>query len=120
MEHGKTPPDGRLDEPDTLERQPQQPTTRELLQRTQETRARIGRAAIGPRSGAPRLPDRRLDVLPVALLNGIAWGLIVPLFQTPDEPGHVAYVQHVAETGKPPTGGAGSSTSRRRSASCST
>jgi 4-amino-4-deoxy-L-arabinose transferase-like glycosyltransferase len=40
----------------------------------------------------------------VALLNGIAWGLIVPLFQTPDEPGHVAYVQYVAETGKPPTG----------------
>jgi 4-amino-4-deoxy-L-arabinose transferase-like glycosyltransferase len=41
----------------------------------------------------------------VALLNGIAWGLITPLFQTPDEAGHVAYVQYVAETGKPPTGG---------------
>lgn len=43
----------------------------------------------------------------VALLNGIAWGLIVPLFQTPDEAGHVAYVQYVAETGKPPTGRSG-------------
>jgi hypothetical protein len=43
----------------------------------------------------------------VALLNGIAWGLITPLFQTPDEAGHVAYVQYVAETGKPPTGRSG-------------
>jgi hypothetical protein len=41
----------------------------------------------------------------VALLNGIAWGLITPLFQTPDEAGHVAYVQYVAEAGKPPIGG---------------
>jgi 4-amino-4-deoxy-L-arabinose transferase-like glycosyltransferase len=40
----------------------------------------------------------------VALLNGIAWGLITPLFQGPDEAGHVAYVQRIAETGKPPTG----------------
>jgi 4-amino-4-deoxy-L-arabinose transferase-like glycosyltransferase len=40
----------------------------------------------------------------VALLNGIAWGLIIPLFQTPDEPAHVAYVQYVGEAGKPPTG----------------
>lgn len=39
-----------------------------------------------------------------ALLNGIAWGLITPLFQGPDEAGHVAYVQRIAETGKPPTG----------------
>ena len=38
----------------------------------------------------------------MALLNGIAWGLITPLFETPDEAGHVAYVQYVAETGKPP------------------
>ena len=43
----------------------------------------------------------------MALLNGIAWGLITPLFQTPDEAGHVAYVQYVAETGKPPTGRSG-------------
>ena len=40
----------------------------------------------------------------VALLNGIAWGLITPLFQVPDEAGHVAYVQRIAETGKPPIG----------------
>jgi len=43
----------------------------------------------------------------VGLLNGIAWGLITPLFQTPDEAGHVAYIQYVAETGKPPTGRSG-------------
>jgi Predicted membrane protein (DUF2142) len=40
----------------------------------------------------------------VALLNGIAWGLIIPLFHIPDEPGHVAYAQYIAESGKPPTG----------------
>ena len=28
----------------------------------------------------------------------------MPLFQVPDEPGHVGYAQYVAETGKPPTG----------------
>ncbi len=40
----------------------------------------------------------------VAFANGVAWGLIVPPFQLPDEPGHVAYVQYLAETGKPPPG----------------
>jgi hypothetical protein len=51
-----------------------------------------------------RLPTAAWLCFAVTLANGIAWGLIVPLFQTPDEPGHVAYVQYVAETGKPPTG----------------
>jgi 4-amino-4-deoxy-L-arabinose transferase-like glycosyltransferase len=40
----------------------------------------------------------------VALLCGIAWAIIVPPFQFADEPRHVAYVQYLAETGKPPTG----------------
>jgi hypothetical protein len=53
------------------------------------------------------LPTAAWACFAVALLNGIAWGLIIPLFQTPDEPGHVAYVQYVAETGKPPTGRSG-------------
>ncbi len=55
----------------------------------------------------PRLPTAAWVCFAVALLNGIAWGLIVPLFETPDEAGHVAYVQYVAETGKPPTGTGG-------------
>jgi 4-amino-4-deoxy-L-arabinose transferase-like glycosyltransferase len=54
-----------------------------------------------------RLPRAAWICFAVALCNGIAWGLITPLFQTPDEAGHVAYLQHVAETGKPPTGRGG-------------
>jgi 4-amino-4-deoxy-L-arabinose transferase-like glycosyltransferase len=81
--------------------------TKELLQRTQETRARRDAP---PRDSAPtrrRLPTAAWVCFGVALLNGIAWGLITPLFQVPDEAGHVAYVQRIAETGKPPTGKAG-------------
>jgi hypothetical protein len=39
-----------------------------------------------------------------ALLNALVWSLIVPLFQVPDEPAHVAYAQYVAERGKAPSG----------------
>ena len=38
----------------------------------------------------------------VALANGLAWSLIVPPFEVPDENAHYAYVAHVAETGSPP------------------
>lgn len=87
-----------------LRAQPAPTDTRELLQRTQETRARREdhpRPAVSARG---RLPAAAWICFGVALLTGIAWGLITPLFQVPDEPGHVAYVQHIAETGKPPTG----------------
>jgi 4-amino-4-deoxy-L-arabinose transferase-like glycosyltransferase len=51
-----------------------------------------------------RLPTAAWVCFAVAVLNGIAWGLITPLFQVPDEAGHVAYVQHIAESGEPPRG----------------
>ena len=38
----------------------------------------------------------------IALVNAIVWGLIVPPFHVPDEQGHFAYAQYLAETGKPP------------------
>ena len=81
--------------------------TEEMTLPTQDVPTRPERE--GPRRPGPLGPLRRLPTaacvcFAVALLNGIAWGLVVPLFQTPDEPGHVAYVQYVAETGKPPTG----------------
>jgi hypothetical protein len=41
----------------------------------------------------------------VATLNGIAWSVVLPPFQAPDEPSHFAYVQHLAETGKLPSSG---------------
>jgi 4-amino-4-deoxy-L-arabinose transferase-like glycosyltransferase len=42
----------------------------------------------------------------VALLTALAWSLIVPPFQVPDEQSHVAYAQYIAETGRPPSRGA--------------
>jgi 4-amino-4-deoxy-L-arabinose transferase-like glycosyltransferase len=106
-ERGDTPPEGRLEEQPAVGHRSARPTTRELLQRTQETRSRVRpRSPDASRSRLPRLPRAAWVCFLVALFNGIAWGLIVPLFQTPDEPGHFAYVQHVAETGKPATGGA--------------
>jgi hypothetical protein len=78
--------------------------TGELLRRTQETRARGPVPAAAAPSWFRRLPTAAWVCFGVALLNGIAWGLITPLFQVPDEAGHVAYVQRIAETGKPPTG----------------
>jgi 4-amino-4-deoxy-L-arabinose transferase-like glycosyltransferase len=86
-------------------RERREPTeTRDRLPRTEEMSAmRRARA----RERRPRLPTAAWVCCLVALLNGIAWGLITPLFQTPDEAGHVAYVQYVAETGKPPTGRSG-------------
>ena len=38
----------------------------------------------------------------VALANGLAWSLIVPPFEVPDENAHYAYVQQVAERGTLP------------------
>jgi hypothetical protein len=45
----------------------------------------------------------------VALLSALTWSLIVPLFQVPDEQAHVAYAQHLAEVGAPPSGASGAS-----------
>lgn len=38
----------------------------------------------------------------VALLNALAWTLIVPPFHVPDETSHLAYVQYLAEEGEVP------------------
>ena len=38
----------------------------------------------------------------VAVLNSLAWGLLTPTFQIPDEPFHLSYVQDLAEHGEPP------------------
>jgi len=38
----------------------------------------------------------------VAALNAVAWSLITPAFQVPDEQTHAAYAQQLAENGRPP------------------
>jgi hypothetical protein len=60
-----------------------------------------------PRSTRTRDPPRRMPTAAwicalVACFNAIAWSLIAPPFQIPDENDHFAYVQQLAETGKPP------------------
>jgi hypothetical protein len=87
--------------PAELREHPKAVESAEPLPRTGEMPVRRQRPTRRPRA---RLPTAAWLCFAVALANGIAWGLIIPLFQTPDEPGHVAYVQYVAETGKPPTG----------------
>ncbi len=78
--------------------------TKDLLRRTQETRERRPVAGSNPPRRRLRLPTAAWVCFGIAVLNAIAWGVITPLFQVPDEPGHFAYVQRIAETGKPPTG----------------
>ncbi len=50
-------------------------------------------------------PGRRLALwlYVLAALNGAAWALITPAFQTPDEVDHFAYVQSLVERGQTPT-----------------
>ena len=50
----------------------------------------------------PRRPSPRVAVRGVAVLNSLAWGLLTPTFQIPDEHFHLSYVQDLAEHGKPP------------------
>ncbi len=38
----------------------------------------------------------------IAILNCVAWSLLTPPFHVPDETTHFSYVQHLAETGRPP------------------
>jgi 4-amino-4-deoxy-L-arabinose transferase-like glycosyltransferase len=38
----------------------------------------------------------------IAFVNAAVWAIVTPPFHVPDETGHVAYVQHLAETGDVP------------------
>ncbi len=60
-------------------------------------RARLPRG--GPLARVPRVA---WACAAVALLNGLAWSLITPPFEVPDENAHYAYVQQLAERGKLP------------------
>lgn len=50
----------------------------------------------------PRIRNVVVAVWCVALANGLAWSLLTPTFQVPDETSHVAYVQQLAENGTRP------------------
>lgn len=48
-----------------------------------------------------RLAASARAVAAIAVLNALAWSFVTPVFQVPDEEAHVAYVQQVAEHGRP-------------------
>lgn len=59
-----------------------------------------------------RVPRPLALLLVVGALQALAWDVALPAFQGPDEAGHFAYVQHLAETGNlpsPTTGGTANS-----------
>jgi predicted membrane protein DUF2142 len=47
------------------------------------------------------LPRAVWVIAALAVVNGISWSLLTPAWQAPDEIAHFAYVQRLAETGKP-------------------
>jgi hypothetical protein len=73
-------------------------------------RGRSPRVAITRGLARVRTVPRPLAaLLAVAGIQVVAWTLVMPPFQGPDETAHFAYVQHLAETGEAPeqTGGSG-------------
>jgi hypothetical protein len=73
-------------------------------------RGRPVRKAFGRWLGRARTVPRPIAaLLVVAAIEVVAWSLVMPPFQGPDEMAHFAYVQHLAETGEAPdpTGGGG-------------
>jgi 4-amino-4-deoxy-L-arabinose transferase-like glycosyltransferase len=54
---------------------------------------------------AIRRPQRRalwVALFAVAACHALAWSLLTPVFQIPDEPAHLSYVQDLVEKGQPP------------------
>jgi 4-amino-4-deoxy-L-arabinose transferase-like glycosyltransferase len=49
-----------------------------------------------------RVPLPLVILLALALVQGVAWSMMTLPFQGPDEPAHIAYAQHLAETGHGP------------------
>jgi hypothetical protein len=65
-----------------------------------EPRAAPGRGRL--RGALARVPTLAWLCALVALANGLAWSLLVPPFNVPDENAHYAYVQQLAERGTLP------------------
>lgn len=59
------------------------------------------------RTGRRRVPTALLLILIAAAIQSVAWDVALPAFQGPDENFHIGYVQHLAETGHPPSASAG-------------
>ena len=64
--------------------------------------ARHGGAGRRLSDSVRRIPSAAWVCALVAVLNCVAWSLITPAFQVPDEPDHYAYVEQLATAGRPP------------------
>ena len=70
----------------------------------------------GVSGAARRVPAAAWVCAAVAFVNVSIWSAITPPFQVPDETSHVAYVQYLAEHGKPPNEPGGPAFSSQQSA----
>jgi Predicted membrane protein (DUF2142) len=75
------------------------------LERVPDALSRVPGALEQIPSMLRRVPTAAWICALVACLNAVAWSLITPPFQLPDEPSHFAYVQQLAETRSLPTSG---------------
>src|SRR6185436_4017405 len=66
------------------------------------TRQRGGRRSRPPRGGRLGLPSAAWACALAAFLNCLAWSLVTPAFEVPDESDHYAYVERLATAGRPP------------------
>jgi hypothetical protein len=76
--------------------------TARLRARRRPARARLPSSAPNLGTMLRRMPAAAWACAIVACLNAACWSIVTPPFQVPDEPDHVAYVQALAETGRPP------------------
>lgn len=77
---------------------------RDRTTRRRMAQARASRPSASLRDYLRRVPRTAWIVALIALLNAVAWSIIVPPFQGRDEIDHYAYVSQLAETGKLPYG----------------
>src|SRR4051812_40893787 len=63
---------------------------------------RTRRSAAGLWARVRATPRPLAILLGIGVIQAVAWSVVTPPLQGPDESGHVAYVQHVAETGYKP------------------
>ena len=66
------------------------------------TSSRPAEWASAARAALRRVPRAARLCALVAVLNGVAWSLVTPLFQVVDEPSHYSYTEYLVDHGRPP------------------
>ncbi len=97
---GRAPPSRQGVGARAFRRQAQQVRSREARKRPQTARRPVWPT---PRELLRRAPTVAWLCAIVACLNAVAWSIVTPPFQVPDEPDHLAYVKQLAETGRLPS-----------------